>query len=339
MNEESVRTNAQKIALFRQCFTGLTNVYGTYDPATGQARQVKAQVTDQVIYNHLKGIQPYGVYFLVEDRTRAIVVDFDDNDANPVMEYVVAARRYKIPVATEISKQKGYHCHTLFCEPVLAAKARLVVRHILKEINQLHVEIFPKQDRLSTNAAYGNFINAPLFWPLVRQGRTVFINEFLQPYANQWDYLQAIQRVPESLLDEIIDVNDLRDEPEQPPDSSLTTPTTNAAPSPGGLLPFARRILADGVQAQQRVACFRLAIHMKKVGLPYEVAAAALKAWAIKNRPDNGNRILTEYEIMSQTASVYRKDYTGYGCQESAIKPFCDPECPIIKNRAKESNG
>ena len=55
------RTTQEKLAIFRACFSGLTHVYGTYNPLTGQVRQVKEPVTDQVILRHLKGLQPYGV--------------------------------------------------------------------------------------------------------------------------------------------------------------------------------------------------------------------------------------------------------------------------------------
>ena len=59
------RTTRAKLDIFRACFTGLTHVYGTYDPKTGQVRQVKEPVTDRVLLRHLQGRQPYGVYLLV----------------------------------------------------------------------------------------------------------------------------------------------------------------------------------------------------------------------------------------------------------------------------------
>jgi hypothetical protein len=45
---------AERIQLFRSYFGGLAHVYGTYDPATGRAWQVKEPVTDQAIRDHLK---------------------------------------------------------------------------------------------------------------------------------------------------------------------------------------------------------------------------------------------------------------------------------------------
>ena len=280
------------------------------------------------------------MYLLVQDRTRAVVADFDQDDANPPLEFIGSARHYLLPAYLERSKRKGWHVYIFFDESgVTAAKARCVVRHILAEMNMPQVEVFPKQDALNTSVSYGNFTNAPLFGRLVPQGRTVFVDEVtLEPYPNQWDFLAGIQTVPESLLDEIIDLNNLTL-------PAISFPTQSPAPDTGenhstyGLPPCAQRMLREGVQSKQRISCFRLAIGLKKAGLPYDVTAAALKTWAVKNRPDNGNQILTEYEIMSQAASAYLKDYAGYGCQDAAIKPFCDPQCPIIKNRNKETSG
>ena len=47
---------------------------------TNKVRQVKEPVTNEVILAHLQGRQSYGVYFLVEDKTKALAVDFDPNN-------------------------------------------------------------------------------------------------------------------------------------------------------------------------------------------------------------------------------------------------------------------
>ena len=74
------RTTAEKIRIFRNCFSGLTNVYGTYDVNTGRVRQVKEEVTDEVILSHLTGRQSYGIYLLSGDKIKALAVDFDHDD-------------------------------------------------------------------------------------------------------------------------------------------------------------------------------------------------------------------------------------------------------------------
>ena len=64
MDQNRRRTTREKIDLFMRCFRGRTDVYGTWDPATGKAWQVKEPVTRKVILAHLKGKRPFGVYLL-----------------------------------------------------------------------------------------------------------------------------------------------------------------------------------------------------------------------------------------------------------------------------------
>ena len=170
MIERKKRKTGEKIRLFKGLFVGLSHVYGTYDPVSGRVRQVKKQVTDRVLLEHLMGQTPYGVYLLVKDLTRAVAVDFDSQDQRAPANFFNRGKHYNIFVYIERSKSKGYHAWVFFDgQGVLAFKARMVVRHILEEIQVPDTEIFPKQDLLDTNLQYGNFINAPLFGTLVHQ--------------------------------------------------------------------------------------------------------------------------------------------------------------------------
>jgi hypothetical protein len=67
------------------------------------------------------------------------------------------------------------------------------------------------------------------------------------------------------------------------------------------------------------------------------VAVAALKTWALKNKPANGNGIIRDSEIISQTSYAYNKSYAGYGCDSEAIKPFCEPSCPVKQWRESKA--
>jgi hypothetical protein len=95
-------------------------------------------------------------------------------------------------------------------------------------------------------------------------------------------------------------------------------------------------MLQDGVSQYQRVSCFRLAVHLKRLGLPQDVAASALKAWAQKNRPSAGKRIITDSEILEQISYAFGRNYRTYGCENEAVKPFCDPRCPVRRRSGKE---
>ena len=328
MADIGLKNTDEKLKVFRSFFSGLTNIYGTYDPNSGHASQVKAPVTERVLLAHLKGRQPYGVYLLVKDRTRAIAVDFDKNDKLAPMEFVARAKHYRISAYIERSKSKGHHVWIFFVKQgVLALKARLVVNYILDEIEESDTEIFPKQDVLNGNVRYGNFINAPLFGGLVPHKKTVFVDpKTFEPFFNQWTFLNSISRLDESALDDIIELNDLSLMSDHPPSN---TGSGNGGKSTFSLPPCAQKMMSNGVSRFQRVSCFRLAVHLKRVGLPYDVAVAALKRWALKNRPKDGKGIIRESEILSQTSYAYDHSYIGYGCESLAIKSFCDQSCAV----------
>jgi len=337
VNSYKSRITHERLTIFRSYFSGLNTVYGTYDLRTGHAYQVKEPVTDQVLIRHLTGKQPYGVYLLVEDRVKALAVDFDEDDLNPPMEFLASAKNYDIPTYIEASKSKGFHAWMFFeRNGVRADKARLVTHCILDEIGKPDTEIFPKQDRLESGTQYGNFINAPLFGALVPKGRTVFLDEMnpIHPYRDQWALLKNVRRVSESHLDEIIEINELC--------RSGGIPAHRLQPEPVrmfssfGLPPCAQKMLAEGVEDYQRVACFRLAVQLKKAGIPEDIAVAALKAWAMKNRPSGEKRIITRQEIVQQTRCAYNKNYRTCGCSDPAISRYCHPGCPIhVSNRPR----
>jgi hypothetical protein len=321
----------KKIKIFREFFSGLTHVYGTCDPNTGRTWQAKEPVTDETILAHLKGRRPYGVFLLTDSRTRAVAADFDDPDPFPPVEFVNAANHYGLPAYIETSKSKGFHVW-IFFDPkgVEASKARVIVKRILEEIDCPQTEIFPKQDRLDGAASYGNFIFAPLFGRLVSKGKTVFIDPYtLRPYKDQWKFLETAKRAAEPLLDEIIELNTL----EMPKTHALCSQSQSGSDQSletrFRLPPCARAMLKDGVSQYQRVSCFRLAVHLKRLGLPQDVAASALVTWAMKNRPYAGKRIITKGEILEQISYAFARNYRTYGCESEAIKPFCDTRCPV----------
>ncbi len=92
-------------------------------------------------------------------------------------------------------------------------------------------------------------------------------------------------------------------------------------------------MLQEGVRENQRVACFRLAIHLRKVGLPLDLTAAALRTWARRNRPLNGKLVISDSEIADQTSYAYKREYVGCGCEDPAVAPFCSPDCPVLAKR------
>ncbi len=325
-----MKTMHQKIKIVSELFRGLTNVYGTYDLKTGKTRQVKEPVTKQVIMKHIAGYQLYAVYLLVNNKTSAIVVDFDIEDRLKPVRFMNCAIGYGLSPYVERSKSKGYHVWIFFeKQGVLASKARLVVRHILNEIDEKQAEVFPKHDEINENLIYSNCINTPLFGGLTPKRRTVFIDPAtFKPYPDQWAFLESVKRYDESLLDNIIKANGIISETAYSVTKSITKPVNENTFS---LPPCAQKMLREGVSQYQRVSCFRLAVHLKRIGLPCDCAVASLKVWASKNQPINGKWIITFEEIKQQASDAYNKNYQSFGCEHEAIMPFCESECPIYK--------
>ena len=331
--EKVKRNTTEKIRIFKSLFMGLRNVYGTYDTRTGKVRQEKVAVTDEVILAHLAGKQSYGVYLLTGDKTGALAVDFDENELCLPISFVAGARRYDMPAYIERSKSKGYHVWIFFEQGgVLARKARIVAHKILADMGRSETEVFPKQDVLTDGVSYGNFIHAPLFGALVRKGRTVFVDpvEPTKVYPDQWDLLERVQRVADVRLDGVVRSCKLTQQsPVDQKPKSENRSQLDGNTSPFGLPPCVRRMLAEGVTSNQRVSCFRLAVQLKRNGMPYDLVRIVLKAWAQKNRPEDGKRIITDREIEYQTKCAFEKTYRSFGCEDPAIAAHCDRNCPL----------
>ncbi|MFC1551792.1 hypothetical protein ACFL6P_04425 [Candidatus Latescibacterota bacterium] len=326
------RDNKCKINLFKSVFHGLKGVYGTYDPVTGKYRQVKCEASDDTIYKHLKGDQPYGFYPLNGKITSAGIADFDDPDPEKPIAFYSFAKDWGFTTYIEQSKSKGHHVWMFFKEPgVEAKKVRRIMHWLLEEIGAPSTEIFPKQNEINPEANSGNFINAPLFGKLVLEGKTVFLNpEDMKPYANQYEVLENIKRIPAKQLDYLIKTEIGDKLAENSCSTKEATPETSTVH--GYPLPICiRRILENGVTHNQRVACFRIAVNLKLVGIPQDIAEKTIIGWSEKNKPHENKQIITPEEIRSQTEGGYKNKYTGYGCNEPVIGEFCDPQCPVSK--------
>ncbi len=330
-----IRTTAEKINLFRSFFTGLSHVYGTYDPDSMRSWQEKRPVTAETILAHLKGRRHYGVYLLVKDTIRSIAADFDHNDPTKPLEFIQTARHYRLPAYLEVSKSKGFHVWMFFQETgVKAYKARLVVKTILDQIEASQTEIFPKQDCLDSRASFGNFIYTPLFGRLVPEGRTVFVDpETLKPFENQWDFLEAIYKVEEAILDEIIEINNISrpNQTEMQIDGSMNGRLVRDTALPLCI----QNMLQNGVRIFQRSSCFRLAVQLRKIGLPFDATVSVLKTWSLKNKPEDKKRIINDQEIIEQASCAYRKYYQAYGCESPEMAPFCHVECHLFPKQRK----
>ena len=72
-----------------------------------------------------------------------------------------------------------------------------------------------------------------------------------------------------------------------------------------------------------------MAVHLKRNGLPLDLALTVLKAWAKKNHPADGKGIITDQEIEHQTKCAFGNSYRSIGCEDPAIAAYCDKNCPL----------
>ena len=168
-------------------------------------------VTDEVIRWHLSGQDDQGqafvagVYLMLLDETCFfLAVDFDKagwhEDATAFLE---ACRRLNLPAALERSRSgRGAHVWFFFEEAIPAALARRLGAHLLTEAMEGRPDIgldsydrlFPNQDTMP-QGGFGNLIALPLQKGPRDQGNSVFLDDQLVPWADQWSFLASVRKI------------------------------------------------------------------------------------------------------------------------------------------------
>ena len=184
--------DVNKVKLFKLIFKGRDDVY-----SINKGLCVMQPLTGTVILRHLRGEHRLSIHPLLPDgKTYLAVVNIEELDLEAAQSYLDAAKAYDIPTYPEISKSNGLHLWTFFNEPVLVRKAQEITKQILQcAALPETTEIFPRHEDLSTPAGVDNCINAPLFGEDMRNGRTVFLDEKLEPYDDQWEFLASIEKI------------------------------------------------------------------------------------------------------------------------------------------------
>lgn len=171
-------------------------------------------MTDQVIYDHLAGKQTIGVYpLLSDDNCYFLAADFDEADwREDTRAFMQSCRELGIPSALEISRSgNGAHAWIFFTEPVPAREARqlgaALISHTCDRTRQLSLasydRLFPNQDTMP-KGRFGNLIALPLQKQTRESGRSVFVDEQLQPHSDQWAFLALIRPMSRRDLEDAI---------------------------------------------------------------------------------------------------------------------------------------
>ncbi|MFH1814923.1 MAG: DEAD/DEAH box helicase family protein [Pseudomonadota bacterium] len=223
-------TTDEKVALFRRLFRGRTDVYPArweskagksgYSPVcanewrTGVCEKPRIKcadcgnrllvpLSDQTIYDHLAGRHTVGVYpLLADDSCHFLAVDFDDADwRSDAQAFAQSCRELGVPIALEISRSgNGAHAWIFFSSKVVARDARrlgtAIISHTCARTRQLKLtsydRLFPNQDTMP-KGGFGNLIALPLQKVPRENGGSVFVDDALRLYPDQWAFLASVQ--------------------------------------------------------------------------------------------------------------------------------------------------
>lgn len=165
---------------------------------------------------HLEGFHTIGAYAIREDDTCTFLAcDFDEAGwERDAFVYQDAAKSYGVGATIERSRSgNGAHAWIFFSEPVSARLARtlgtLILNKAAKESRSISLKsfdrFFPNQDYLP-KGGFGNLIALPLQKKVRDAGNSVFIDQSLSPFSDQWAHLASVRRLGLIDLRSIVDL-------------------------------------------------------------------------------------------------------------------------------------
>jgi superfamily II DNA or RNA helicase/very-short-patch-repair endonuclease len=230
--------------------------------------------SDEAIRWHLSGRDDegkdfvMGIYPMLQDETCFfLAMDFDKQSwRDDAGAFCDTCRRLNVPAAFERSRSgNGAHVWIFFDQAIPATLARKLGSHILTETMERRPDIgltsydrlFPNQDTLP-KGGFGNLIALPLQKRPRESGNTVFLDENLTPYPDQWAFLSTIRRIERLAVETIVRAAEAKDrivgvryaapeldepEPWAMPPSRRSKEAPIAGPLPGKL----ELVLGDGI--------------------------------------------------------------------------------------------
>ena len=177
--------------------------------------QAFVPVNDEIVRSHLLGrnianperAEPFvaGVYPLLTDETCwFLAADFDKQCwQRDALAFLATCREKSVPAALERSRSgNGAHVWIFFSEPVPASEARRLGAHLVTETMERCPDLgfesydrfFPSQDTMPAGG-FGNLIALPLQSDPRQKGNSVFVDDELRPYDDQWAFLSSHRRM------------------------------------------------------------------------------------------------------------------------------------------------
>jgi superfamily II DNA or RNA helicase len=308
-------TSEEKISLFRHLFRGRTDIYPLrWENAAGKSGYAPAcanewragvcekprikcaecpnraflPVTDDLIRQHLTGKLTAGVYpLLPDDSCHFLAMDFDGEDWQAdALSVRESCQSFQVPAALEISRSgDGAHLWIFFDRAVPAREARALGTALIshtcarRRVLQLtsYDRLFPNQDRLP-KGGFGNLIALPLQRVPRESARSVFVDDSLTPWPDQWTFLAGLPRMPSEQIEPVLraatggahplDVAFILEEDEAEPWKPRPPPKLTPADRPERL----QAVLAN-------------AVYFEKEGMPPALANRLIRLAAFQN-PD-----------------------------------------------------
>lgn len=231
-----------KVALFRSLFRGREDVFPLrwetkrggrcgYSPACalewrrplcrkprvrcGECKHRRFRpVSDEVILDHLRGRHTMGVYPLLPDETCwFLAVDFEKGSwKEDAAAFMNSCERIGVSAALERSRSgEGGHLWIFFQEAIRASLARRLGSALLTLTMDKRPELgldsydrlVPSQDTMP-KGGFGGLIALPLQKGPREEGNSVFVDEGLVPYSDQWAFLSGIRRMETSRVEKIV---------------------------------------------------------------------------------------------------------------------------------------
>ena len=172
------------IERYRDLFINNPKAYARQSQDGTEYWCVREPVTDQVIQWHLEGAETCGWYCLNEEsKIKWGVVDIDEEEEGIFIAQDIHQRLAELDVPSYIEESRNQRAHLWVLTPQWPAKP---VRELLHAVvDDEHIEIFPKQDRVS-----GSSVGSLLRGPLGIHKKTYEWYGFLDP--------ETLERIPNS---------------------------------------------------------------------------------------------------------------------------------------------
>jgi hypothetical protein len=171
-------------------------------------------LAESELLGHLQGHQVMGVYpLLADDTCWLLAIDLDGRSwrADVIAIHESCHELEVLPAVERSRSGEGAHVWFFFSEPVQATLARhfglMLLTDAMARSPTLSMasydRLFPSQDTLP-KGGFGNLIALPLQQRARQHGNTLFVDEHLELFEDQWSYLESLPRIAPARLQELV---------------------------------------------------------------------------------------------------------------------------------------